>query len=100
MKVQYDCQLEIALAGPDVTDVGAPFLIWSSADKVLIKQIDCNRTVVVAVRRILETASLVGPQSVFAHQTGDAVTTNRQSFLTQLGMHAQATITNPERTPQ
>lgn len=42
--------------------------------------------------------SLVGPQSVFAHQTGDAVTTDRQSFLTQLVMHAQATITETTMT--
>jgi hypothetical protein len=35
-----------------------------------------------------------------SHETGVAVTTDRQSFLAQLGINAQAILTVPERTPQ
>ena len=46
----------------------------------------------IAVRCLLETALLIGFQSVVAHQTGRAMATYGQTVLPQINMHAGASI--------
>ena len=74
-KDQAHGQIEPALSCPDVADVSPPFLIWSFATKVLIQNVEGNRTIMVAVGCPLKPALLVGFQAILTHQTRHTVQT-------------------------
>src|SRR5271169_1367497 len=69
-QVDDDCQIEPSLAGPDIGNVGAPFLVRPRCGEVLIEQIGGDRPGVMAVSRPFEPPLLPGPEAVLAHQAG------------------------------
>ena len=63
-QVDDDGEVQPALAGPDVGDVGAPFLVGRRCREVLIKQVRGDRPGVVAVGGALEPPLLPSPEPV------------------------------------
>ena len=56
MQVQDHSQIQPALAGPDVTDIACPFLVWLGCMEVAIQQVRRDVEGMIAVRGRLEFA--------------------------------------------
>src|SRR5687767_4348865 len=69
-QVDDDGQIQPALPGPYVADIGAPLLIGALGREVLAEQVRRDRQAVMTVGGALETALLPGLQAVLAHQPG------------------------------
>src|SRR5277367_4384158 len=66
-QVNDDGEVQPAFAGPNVGDVGAPFLVRPGCHEVLIEQVRSDRPGVMAVRCPPEPPFLPSPEAVFAH---------------------------------
>ena len=74
-EVDYDCQIQPPLAGPDVGDVCTPLLVRCSGGEVLVDEVGRHRPGVLAVGRAFEALLLASSQAVVAHQPGCAAAT-------------------------
>ena len=69
-EVEHDGQVQPALAGPDVADVGQPDRVRRRDRELPIQPVGRDWMIVTAVGGDLELALGPGPDVVFAHQSG------------------------------
>jgi len=87
MQINHHCQIQPALAGPDVTDVTGPFPVRGIGHEVTIQQIGCDVEAVIAVGCCLVFAGSDHFEAILAHQTAHTTMANAQTGLFQLLRH-------------
>src|ERR1700758_2382596 len=93
IKVHDRGQIEPALLGLDVSDVGEPDLVRSSGDEVALEKIRGDREIVTAVGGPHPSwLRHDGPDAMAAHQSLDATAAAPAAMSPQLGMDARAAI--------
>src|SRR5665213_1019206 len=92
-EVHDGCQIEPALIGLDIGDVGEPDPVRRGGDEVPVDQVRGDRVIVTAVSG-LRPAWLRhdGPDTVMAHQPLDAATAHPAALRRQLNMDTRAAI--------
>src|SRR5256886_5783237 len=93
VQIHHGGQIEPALIGLDVGDVGEPNPVRRGGYEVALEQIRGNREVVTAVGGAYPSwPRHDGPDTVAAHQSLDATTARPAALSPQLGMNARAAI--------
>jgi hypothetical protein len=98
VQVQDDCQIQPALAGPDVADIARPFLVGPIRREVTIQKVWRDVERVIAVRGRLELARSFNGDPVFAHQATDAPVSDIDTDLLQFFGHSWAAIAAQAQT--
>ena len=91
-QVDDDRKVQPTFAGPDVGDVGAPFLVGPGCREVLIEQVWRDRPSVLAVGGALEPPLLPSPEPVLPHQAGCPAATDREAAVPQFPGRPRAAI--------
>src|ERR1700691_4733742 len=91
-QVDDDRQIEPALAGPDVGDVGAPLLVRHGRCEVLVQKVRGDRKGVKAVGGALKPPLLPSPEPILAHQPGDASAADGKPIVAKFVHHARAAV--------
>jgi hypothetical protein len=94
-QVQHDGQVEPALLGRHVGDVGQPDLVWCCCRELPCQQVGRQRQGMVAVGRGPEPPPAPGPDAMPPHQAGDPVTPHPAALGLERGMHPGAAIAAP-----
>ena len=81
-EVQDDGEIKPPLRRPDIADIDAPLPVRLFTGKILIEKVGGDGAAMIAIRRLLETALLVGFQGIVAHQAGGAMAAYAQTVLT------------------
>src|SRR5207302_6416778 len=93
VQIHHGGQIEPALIGLDVGDVGEPNPVRRGGYEVALEQIRGNREVVTAVGGARSSwPRHDGPDTVAAHQSLDATAARPAALSPQLGMDARAAI--------
>ena len=92
MQVQDHRQIQPSLAGPDVTDIACPFLVWSICCELTIQQVRRDVERVVAVCGRLEFMCPFNDDPVLAHQPPDPPMTDIDPNLLQFFGHSWPAI--------
>src|ERR1700692_759395 len=93
VQIHHGGQIEPALVGLDVGDVGEPDLVRRGGDEVALKQVRRDREVVTAVGGAHPSwPRHDGPDTVAAHQSLDTTATGSAALRAHRGMHARAAI--------
>src|SRR4051812_45553159 len=86
-------QVQPALAGRDVRDVGEPDRVRPLGREVLVEQVGGDREVVPAVGRPRRpSAAPAGGEPHLAHEPRHPLATDPDALLSQLGVHARAAV--------
>jgi len=91
-QVDDNGQIQPPLAGPDVGDVGGPFLVRSLRREVLVDDVRCDRPGMVAIRGPLEPPLLAGSKAILAHQPSRPATPDEKAVILEFPCHARAAI--------
>src|SRR5450631_4644254 len=93
VEIQDGGQIEPALIGLDIGDVGKPDPVRRGGDEVALEQVRGDREVVTAVGGAHPSwPRHDGPDTVAAHQSLDATAARPAALSPQLGMDARAAI--------
>jgi len=90
-------QVEPALAGRDVADIGQPDSIGVIGSKVSPQQVRCHRIVMPAVGCARNMMPDLDPKPACPHQPFDPLAADLDTLGTQLGMHAWTAVGPPTR---
>ena len=91
-QVEHHGQVQPALGGPDVGQVGQPDPVRRPGREVAPEQVRRHREGMRAVRRAAEPALAPGRQAHAAHQARDPLAADPPAMGTQGGMHARAAV--------
>src|SRR5918995_1489144 len=91
-QINDDGQIQPALAGPDVGEIGAPLLVGPLGREVLVEEVGRDREGVQAVGGALEAAWLPSSEAVLAHQPGRPAAPHREAGVLQLARQARAAV--------
>src|SRR5580704_14224107 len=91
-QVDDDSKVQPPLAGPDIGDVHAPFLVRSRGGKILIDDVWCDRPGMIAVSRPFEPPLLPNLQAIFMHQPRRSSSSHGEAAILQLARHPRTAI--------
>jgi hypothetical protein len=92
-QVEDHGQVEPALGGRDIGDVGQPNVIGSVRDKALVQQVFRHRQRMLAVSRAdAKAARRPCPDAVLTHEPGDPLAAGGLAFGAQLGVDARRPV--------